>query len=39
MPDEEWSKMSIFSRTKAELITPKTWATSLVNLISNIQKE
>jgi glycosyltransferase involved in cell wall biosynthesis len=39
MSDTEWGEMSIFSRTKAGLITPKTWATSLVNLITNIQKE
>jgi glycosyltransferase involved in cell wall biosynthesis len=34
----EWGEMSMSSRTKAQLITPKTWATSIVNLISDIQK-
>ena len=36
--DSEWEQMSRSSQTKAELITPKTWATSLVNLVSEIQK-
>jgi glycosyltransferase involved in cell wall biosynthesis len=35
----EWGEMSLSSRTKAKLITPKIWATSIVNLISKIQKE
>lgn len=34
----EWDLMSRSSRTKAALITPETWSTSLMNLVSVIQK-
>jgi hypothetical protein len=33
----EWEKMSETSRTKAQKITPETWANSLVNLVTEIQ--
>jgi len=39
LSDSKWEKMSNSSRTKAELITPRIWATSLVNLVSRIEKD
>lgn len=39
MSNLRWEQMSRSSQTKAEFITPKTWATSLVNLVSDIEKD